>query len=380
MGSKFIPYSTQNIIDEDIESVVSVLRSGWLTQGDVGRKFEAHLADYCRVTHAVSFNSATSALHACCLALGIGPGDKVYTVSNTFVASANCVLMCGASVDFIDIDSETFNISIESLEQRLIEDEKKRELPKAVIAVHFAGLSCNMQEISRLSAKFGFFTIEDASHALGGKYLGFPVGACEFSDLTVFSFHPVKPITTGEGGCVTTKDSSRALLLKAIRSHGITERSSDNWKYKQTLLGFNYRLSDINAALGLSQLKRLDEFIDKRSEAAQFYIDSLNGIPLKFQKIDSSSKSSWHLFVVIFSLEEVRNKVYKALRLNNFGVNVHYIPVHTQPFYNQMGFYDGYCLNAEEYYSKALSIPLFVDISKDSQTEIINIIKDSLNK
>jgi len=381
-----IPYGRQDINQDDINSVIDVLKSDFLTQGPQVPLFEKTLANYCGTKSAVAVNSATSALHIACLALGIGPGDYVWTSPNTFVATANCALYCGANVDFIDIDPLTYNLSTACLEEKLIKAEKQGQLPKIVIPVHFAGQSCDMVKIHELSIQYGFKIIEDASHAVGGKYYGEPIGNCRYSDITVFSFHPVKIITAGEGGVALTNVPSLALKMKLLRSHNITSNatemndrpSEEIWNYQQIGLGFNYRMSDIHAALGLSQIERIDEFVTKRHAIAQRYNELLTELPITKPKQIAESFSSFHLYVIRLKLPEINNsqrQVFAAFNEEGVHVNLHYIPVYLQPYYQNMGFKRGYCPEAERYYSEAISIPIFPTLTKDQLDCILTILK-----
>ena len=338
-----IPYGRQDINQADIDAVVEVLNSDFLTQGPAVPAFENVVANYCGAHHAVAVNSATSALHIACLALGVGKGDVVWTVPITFVASANCALYCGAEVDFVDIDPITWNMSVERLGEKLAHAEKSGRLPKVVIPVHLGGRSCDMVAIHSLSEKYGFGIIEDASHAIGGKYRGEAIGNCRYSSITVFSFHPVKIITTGEGGMALTNDAQLAKCMQLLRSHGITRDEVDMthapdgpWYYQQVELGFNYRMTDIQAALGFSQMRRIDDFVANRHAIARRYDEMLADLPVVTAKPDSDSFSGMQLYVLRLQLNQIRashRDVFMALRERGVGVNVHYIPVHTQPFY-----------------------------------------------
>ena len=384
--AEIIPYGRQNINQADIDAVVAVLRSDFLTQGPVVPAFETVVAGYCGAQHAVSCNSATSALHIACLALGVGKGDVVWTTPITFVASANCALYCGATVDFVDIDPRTYNLSVERLVEKLAQAKKLGQLPKVVIPVHLAGQSCDMAEIYALSQQFGFKVIEDASHAIGGRYKGEPIGNCRYSHITVFSFHPVKIVTTAEGGMALTNDSVLAKKMGLFRSHGISSGAADMlprssteiWNYQQIELGFNYRMTDLNAALGLSQMLRLDEFVARRQLIAKRYDDMLSDLPLvtPFQTVDSYS--SLHLYLIRLRLDKMdktHRQVYQSLRDAGILVNLHYIPVYRQPYYENMGFGKGYCPQAEKYYSEAISIPIFFGLTYDQQSFIIDQIE-----
>ncbi len=385
-----IPYGRQDINDADIQAVVDVLRSDWLTQGPVVPAFEQALAAYCRVAHAVAVNSATSALHLACLALDVGPGDYVWTTPITFVASANCALYCGAEVDFVDIDPRTCNLSVALLEQKLIASERSGKLPKVVIPVHLGGQSCEMAAIQILAQRYGFRVIEDASHAIGGSYLGQPVGTCRYSDITVFSFHPVKIITTAEGGMAVTNDPQLAARLGLLRSHGITrdpaemtKPSEGPWYYQQIELGYNYRMTDVQAALGLSQMTRLDEFVGRRQELALRYDAALKGLPLTIVEQHPDANSARHLYLVrlhtVLSGKSYR-QIFEELRAAGIGVNLHYIPVHTQPYYQALGFVNGDFPEAERYGSEALSLPLFPTLDQAGQNQVIDTLTRVLDR
>ena len=369
-----IPYGRQDISDEDIEAVVAVLRSDFITQGPSVQHFERSIAEYCVAGHAIAVNSATSALHVACLALGVGPGNLVWTSPITFVASSNCALYCGADVDFVDIDDATTNMSVDALATKLAEAETSGRLPQVVIPVHLCGTSCDMQAIRALGDRYGFKIIEDASHAIGGRYLETPVGSCIYSDITVFSFHPVKIITTGEGGMAVTNDAELAQRMDLLRSHGVTRdpslmtREDDGpWYYQQVGLGFNYRITDIQAALGLSQMTRLDAFVARRHEIADWYDEHLAALPLQLPVRPADSYSALHLYVIRVELENTprtHREVFESLRAQGIGVNLHYIPVYTQPYYEQLGFKTGLCPTAERYYERAISIPLYPGLTE----------------
>jgi len=377
-----IPYGKQDINQADIDSVLAVLQSDLLTQGPQAPLFENIISEYCGAEFGVAVNSATSALHVACLALDLGKGDWLWTSPNTFVASANCGLYCGAKVDFVDIDPLTYNLSTEKLENKLIKAKKDNKLPKIVIPVHFAGQSCNMKKIHSLSQEYGFSIIEDASHAIGGKYLDKSIGGCQYSDITVFSFHPVKIITTAEGGLATTNDKELLIRMQLFRSHGVTrdpelmdKKSEFGWYYQQINLGFNYRITELQAALGISQMERLDKFVAKRHTLQKRYNSLLNDLAVIKPYQDQDSYSALHLYPIQIDIDNIsksRQQIFDELRKNNIGVNVHYIPIHTQPYYQQMGFQEGDFPNAEAYYEKSLSIPMYSTMSIDQQHFIVD--------
>ena len=384
----FIPYGRQNINQHDIDAVLDVLQSDWLTQGPAINRFEQAVADYCGVKYAIALSSATAALHIACLAVDLGDHDWLWTSPNTFVASANCGLYCGAKVDFVDIDPRTYNLSIEKLEQKLAKASQTGCLPKVLVPVHFAGQSCEMDKIAALSQQYGFKVIEDASHAIGGKYQGKGIGSCEFSDLVVFSFHPVKIITTGEGGMVLTNRQDLHEKLIRLRSHGITRNpdlmqgeSHGDWYYQQLELGFNYRMTDIQAALGASQMQRLDEFVNRRRFLAQRYNHLLQDLPITLPYQHPDAESSWHLYVIRLHLDKIsktHRQAFEELRQANIGVNLHYIPVHTHPYYQNIGFKWGDFPRSEIYYASAISIPLYYGLSKEDQNRVADILREIL--
>lgn len=385
-----IPYGRQDISQDDIEAVVKVLRSDFLTQGPVVPAFEQAVADYCGAHHAVAVSSATSALHLACLALGVHKGDVVWTTPITFVASANCALYCGATVDFVDIDSCTYNLSVDRLAEKLAEAEKTDSLPKVVIPVHLCGQPCDMASIRALSERYGFKVIEDASHAIGGCYKGEPIGNCRYSDITVFSFHPVKIITTCEGGMALTNDTRLAKQLRLFRSHGITSEAADMsprepeeiWNYQQIDLGFNYRMTDIHAALGLSQLRRIDQFVAKRRTLAKSYDVSLANLPVVTPWQHPDSDSSYHLYPIRLKLGEIgktHRRVYESMRAAGILVNLHYIPVYRQPHYELMGFKRGYCQHAERYYADALSLPMYPGLTEVQQRSVLAALGNAIS-
>tara|TARA_Y100000996_G_scaffold407420_1_gene384990 strand:+ start:701 stop:1858 length:1158 start_codon:yes stop_codon:yes gene_type:complete len=376
-----IPYGKQDINQADIDSVVNILKSDFLTQGPQIPLFEKNVSDYCGVSSAVAVNSATSALHVACLALGLGKGDWLWTSPNTFVASANCGLYCGANVDFVDIDPKTYNLCAKELEKKLIQARKDNNLPKIVIPVHFAGQSCDMEKISSLSKEYGFSVIEDASHAIGGKYQGKSIGCCQYSDITVFSFHPVKIITTAEGGLATTNDGLLADKMKSLRSHGITRDTSlmtsaseGDWYYQQIALGFNYRMTELQAALGLSQIKRLDEFVARRHKCKEYYDELLESVSIVIPYQSPDCYSALHLYPILLEqgkIKKSRQQVFKEMRASGIGVNVHYIPVHMQPYYKGQGFKKGDFPESENYYKSVISIPLFQSLKKEMQDDVV---------
>ena len=386
---QIIPYGRQSITELDIQAVVDVLRSDFLTQGPVVPNFEEAIAKYCKSNHAVAVNSATSALHIACMALDLGPGDWLWTSPITFVASANCGLYCGANVDFVDIDPRTFNLCPLALEGKLEEAKLKGLLPKVVVPVHLCGQPCDMAAIHRLSIRYGFKIIEDASHAVGAKYQNEPVGNCQYSDITVFSFHPVKIITTAEGGMAVTNDEKLANKLKQLRSHGISNKPSEMegrpadeiWNYQQLALGFNYRMTELQAALGLSQLNKLDEFIQTRQFIASRYDEKLKSMPVKTPWQLPNTYSSFHLYPIQVdnkSCGKSQRDIYQALQHAGIGVNLHYIPVYRQPFYERMGFQQGYCPQAEHYFKSSISIPVYASLSEEQQDRVIEEIRSAV--
>jgi UDP-4-amino-4,6-dideoxy-N-acetyl-beta-L-altrosamine transaminase len=378
----FIPYARQSISDQDIAAVSEVLRSDFLTQGPAIPNFETALATYCGAKHAVAVNSATSALHIACLALGVGPGDIVWTNPISFVASANCALYCGAKVDFVDIDPDTFNISVAALTAKLEQAKKSGSLPRVVIPVHLAGQSSDMAAIHALAQEYGFKIIEDASHAVGGTYNGSPVGSCLYSDITVLSFHPVKIITSGEGGMALTNSASISAGMERLRSHGITrdknffQHVSDGpWYYEQIDLGLNYRLTDIAAALGLSQFQRLDSFVARRNEIARDYDSLFSGSILTTPTIHDDVISAFHLYVIRMAFTgDQKQRFFELAHKNGVGLNVHYIPIYRQPYYSQMGFDSADFPVAEKYYSEAVSIPMYADLTFEQQQHVASVL------
>ena len=384
-----IPYGKQDINQADIDSVIEVLKSDFLTQGPKNPLFEKTVADYCNAEFGIAVNSATSALHIACLALDLGEGDWLWTSPNTFVASANCGLYCGAKIDFVDIDPHSYNMSVEALEIKLKIARQQNRLPKIIIPVHFSGQSCDMRRIYELAKEYGFKIIEDASHAIGSRYLDKPVGGCTYSDITVFSFHPVKIITTAEGGLATTNNKQLAEKMQLYRSHGVT-RSSElmtkepdgGWYYQQVELGFNYRMTEMQAALGVSQMQRLDEFVSRRHKLQQRYHELLKDLPLILPAQIEDSYSALHLYPIQIKPEQLKKshaKIFQELRDEGLGVNLHYIPVHTQPYYQEMGFKNGDFPNSENYYKNAISIPLYHGMSGDDQDQVVSILKKVLS-
>ena len=377
-----IPYGRQDITQDDIDAVVSVLKSDYLTQGEMAPKFEQAISNKVLANYAVAVNSATSALHIACLSLELNEGDYLWTVPNTFVASANCGLFCGAKIDFVDIDHVTYNISIKELSKKLKKAAKNNTLPKIIIPVAFSGLSCEMEDIFNLSRKYGFKIIEDASHAIGGKYKGEMIGNCKYSDITIFSFHPVKIITSGEGGMAITNNKVLAKKMKLLRSHGINRDDKEmvnkvdgQWYYEQSTIGYNFRMTDIHAALGLSQLKRLDGYVEARISIAEHYNQALKDLPLTLP-LDSKS-SSWHLYVIKVDSKKTnisRAVLFEQMRKLGIGVNVHYIPVHLQPFYQKKGFKRGDFPVSEKYYNNVLSLPIFPTMTQQQQEKVVDVL------
>jgi len=384
-----IPYGRQNINDDDINAVVDVLKSEFLTQGPTATIFEEEICKYTGAGYAVTSNSGTSSLHVACKALGLGVGDWLWTTPITFVASANCALYCNASVDFVDIDPVSWNMSVSRLEKKLEEAKKNNRLPKIIVAVHLCGMPCEMEKIYYLARKYGFSIIEDGCHAIGGKYKAEAIGNCRYSDITVFSFHPVKTITSGEGGMALTNDAHLAAKMRRLCSHGITrkpeemtKKSDGPWYYQQIELGYNYRMTDIQAALGLSQLGRLTEFVSLRHQIAQRYDTLLDELPVTLPRYSEENHfSGMHLYVIRLQLEKIKKshqQVFLDMRAGGIGVNLHYIPVHTQPWYEKMGFRQGDFPEAEQYYREAISLPMFPDLTDAQMDTVVSVLRCSL--
>lgn len=383
-----IRYGQQDITQADIDAVVEVLKSVNLTQGPAIINFEKEVKEHCGAKYAVAVNSATSALHIACLALELGEGDYLWTTPNTFVASANCALYCAAKVDFVDIDPVTYNLCPVKLEEKLIEAERDGRLPKIVVPVHLCGQPCDMKSIKKLADKYGFKIIEDASHAIGGRYKEEPIGNCRYSDITIFSFHPVKIITTAEGGMAVTNDENLATRMGLFRSHGITRdpelmtKPMDGpWYYQQVALGFNYRMTDIQAALGVSQIQRLEHYVSRRHEIAARYNELLAELPLTLPRQHQDSYSGLHLYVIRLNLDEINTThlaVFNYLRSKDIIVNLHYIPVHMQPYYAKMGFKEGDYPESEKYYREAISIPMYPTMTNEQQDEVVSVLKEAL--
>ena len=384
-----IPYGRQDITQADIDAVIGVLQSDFLTQGPMVPRFEQQVAQHVGASHALAVNSATSALHIACLALGLGPGDRLWTSPITFVASANCGLYCGAQVDFVDIDPRSYNLCPLALERKLEQAKREDALPKVVVAVHLCGQPCDMQAIHALAQRYGFKVIEDASHAIGGKYQGEFIGNGKYSDITVFSFHPVKIITTAEGGMALTNDAELAKKMALLRSHGITRdaqqmthESDGPWYYQQIDLGFNYRMTELQAALGVSQMERLDQYIARRHQLAARYNDLLVALPVTVPWQHADSYSGLHLYVIRLQLDKIsktHRQVFESLREQGIGVNLHYIPVHTQPYYSQMGFKPEDFPAAQDYYREAISIPMFQTMSDEQQDKVVASLRKAVS-
>lgn len=383
-----IPYGRQDITQSDIDAVVAVLKSANLTQGPAIAQFEQSVLCETGARHAFAVNSATSALHIACLAIGLGPRDWLWTTPNSFVASANCALYCGAKVDFVDIDPKTYNLCPLALEAKLIDAEKRGRLPKIVVPVHLTGQSCNMAAIHSLACKYGFKVIEDASHAIGGRYQGEPIGNCRYSDITVFSFHPVKIITTAEGGMALTNNDELATSLALLRSHGITrdpalmtQEMDGPWYYQQVALGYNYRMTDLQAALGISQMSRLEQYVARRHAIAERYQLLLADLPLTLPLQHLDSYSAYHLYVIRLQLNKISRshlQVFEALRAKNIMVNLHYIPIHTQPYYQSMGFKQGDYPKAEQYYREAISLPMYSRLTDAEQDYVVSSLREAM--
>lgn len=380
-----IYYGRQSINESDIETVVSVLRSDFLTQGPMIERFEHRVAEYCGAKYAVAVTNATSALHIACKAAGLSHGDTLWTSPITFVASANCGRYCGAKVDFVDIDDTTYNMSADELEKKLMPGGN----PKVVVPVHLAGQSCDMEKISALSKRYGFAIIEDASHALGATYKDTRVGSCKYSDMTVFSFHPVKIITTGEGGMVLTNNKELYEKLVLYRSHGITrdaskmtKESDGPWYYQQIELGYNYRMTDIQAALGYSQMERLDKFVERRRQLAKRYDEMLAELPIRTPQQNKNTNSSWHIYAVRLDKTHVQKskaRIFEEMKAHGVTLNLHYIPVHLQPYYQALGFKQGDFPKSERYYEEAFTLPLYYELTDEQQDDIIAALKEVLS-
>ncbi|MEM1156930.1 MAG: UDP-4-amino-4,6-dideoxy-N-acetyl-beta-L-altrosamine transaminase [Verrucomicrobiota bacterium] len=384
-----IPYAKQSISDADIAAVVRALKSDYITQGPEISAFESEVAEYCGAKYAVAVSSGTTGLYIGCQSLGLAEGDWLWTSPVTFVASANCALSCGAQVDFVDIDPQTYNLSVSALREKLIIAAKEDRLPKVVVPVHLAGQSCDMEAISGLAQEYGFHLLEDASHGIGGSYQNRPVGNCQYSEMTVFSFHPVKIITTGEGGMVLTNSLEHFNRLSRLRTHGITrdeslmqQKSHGPWYYEQHELSNNYRITDIQAALGRSQFSRIDQFIQKRHEIVENYTGLLKDLPITLPWQHSDTYSSFHLYVIRLELDKLRKThlaVFQELREEGIGVNLHYIPVYLQPYYKKLGFKAGLCPEAEHYYAEAISLPMFADLTRDEQGRVAEVLQSVLS-
>ena len=384
-----IPYGRQEITQDDINAVVGVLESDFLTQGPMVPEFEKCISNYCGADYAVAVNSATSALHLACLALDLGVGDWLWTSPITFVASANCGLYCGARVDFVDIDPITYNLSPHALKKKLIQAEKKNRLPKVVIPVHLSGQSCEMEEIHKLSQQYGFKIIEDASHAIGGKYQNQPIGSNKYSDITIFSFHPVKIITTGEGGAAVTNNRELHNKMRLLRSHGITrdhelmtQAPDGPWYYQQIELGYNYRMTDIQAALGISQMKRLDDYINRRHEIATKYNVLLDNLPITLPFQNTNTYTSYHLYIIRLNDDSIisHRDLFNKLQRHNVGVNLHYIPLYKQPHYKNNGISQDKYPNSEGYYEQAISLPIYPTLTTVEQDQVVNTLIEAIKE
>jgi len=384
-----IPYSCQSINRDDVDAVVQVLQSDWLTQGPTVERFEEDVAKRCGSPYAIATCNATAALHIACLSLGLGEGDTLWTSPITYVASANCALYCGAAVDFVDIDPDTFNICPDALEEKLQTARKGNCLPKAIVAVDMAGNPCDLERLGSLCRQYGIYLVEDASHAIGASYRGDPIGSCHHADIVIFSFHPVKIITTGEGGMALTADKELARRMRLFRSHGITrdpaelsQNASQAWYFEQQELGFNYRLTDIQAALGISQLGRIESFIEARNRLAAEYTQAFQDAPLRLQQVAEGSHSAYHLYIVRLDSERTavdRTAAFQALREREIGVNVHYIPVHTHPYYQRLGFRAEDFPNSMAYYRECLSLPIFPHMTQTQQTQVTEALFEVLS-
>jgi UDP-4-amino-4,6-dideoxy-N-acetyl-beta-L-altrosamine transaminase len=381
-----IPYGRQSIDEADIAAVMDVLRSDLITQGPMVERFERALEGITGAPHAVAMCNATAALHLACLALGLGPGDTLWTSPNTFLASANCARYCGADVDFVDIDPHTWNLDVQQLAAKLAMAARKGRLPKVVVPVAFSGQSCDMAAIRRLADQYGFAVLEDASHAIGASYRGVPVGASEYADATVFSFHPVKIITTGEGGAVLTRRDDVAAKVRMLRTHGMVrdpalleEAKPELWHYEQQALGFNFRITDMQAALGLSQLNKLDAFVARRRLLADRYDEAFADLPIQLPGRQAGSHSAWHLYVIRVAAPLDRRDVFYRLRDAGVGVNVHYIPVHTQPYYRALGFGWGDFPQSEQYYREAITLPIYAAMTDEAQAQVVASVRQAVS-
>jgi len=383
-----IYYGKQSVSEADIAAVEAVLRSDFLTQGPAIERFEQSVAEYCGAKYAVAVCNATAALHIACRAAGLSAGDTLWTSPITFVASANCGRYCGADVDFVDIDARTYNMSVEALSEKLRRAKAAHKLPKIVVPVHLAGQSCDMKRIRALSEEYGFTVMEDASHAVGADYLDTKVGSCAFSDMTVFSFHPVKIVTTGEGGMILTNDKALYERLVLYRSHGITREpakmthaADGAWYYQQIDLGYNYRMTDLQAALGCSQMQRLDAFVTRRRELAARYDELLRDLPLVTPHVMEGTAPSWHIYVVRLDFERIgktKEQIFAAMKERGIVLNLHYIPVHLQPYYENLGFERGDFPHSEAYYEEALTLPLYYDLTNEQQDEVVAALREAL--
>ena len=380
-----IPYSTQEIDNKDIQSVIKVLKSKTISRGTKIYEFEKKFSKFTNSKYSLAINSATSGLHLACKSLGIGKNSVVWVPANSFAATANCVRYCGANVDFLDINLEDFNLDLEKLKKKLISTKKKNKFPQAIIPVHFCGNPYNQKELFALSKEYGFKIIEDASHAVGSLYEGKKVGSCKWSDISVFSFHPVKIMTTGEGGMITTNNKNYYEKIKMLRSHGITREKkflenkiNEPWYYEQKTLGYNYWITDFQAALGINQLKKVNQFVKKRNTIAKKYIKSFKDENILLQKVKKNLKSSYHLFVIRYEFIKSRieySKIFKLFRKKGIGVNLHYLPIYWHPYYKRLGFKKGYCKNAEKYATSSFSIPIFTSLKPNQQKKIIAFVK-----